>query len=102
MTACAVLPRTKGDGDGDALLIGELAEVMAILCEELGYACAAVPYLSDVVAALFVSIVGSDEQRGRWLPALASGAAISSGSPGRFPDVPGRPYGSEACRPCRG
>src|SRR5919109_1901445 len=46
---------------------------LAVLCEELGYACAAVPYLSHVVAALFVSIAGSEEQRGRWLPSLASG-----------------------------
>ncbi len=46
---------------------------LTILCEELGYACAAVPYLSHVVAALFVAVAGSDEQRDRWLPALASG-----------------------------
>jgi len=46
---------------------------LAILCEELGYACAAVPFLSDATAALFVSVGGSDEQRDRWLPPLASG-----------------------------
>ena len=46
---------------------------LAVLCEELGYACAAVPYLSHVAAALFVSVAGSDEQRDRWLPSLASG-----------------------------
>jgi alkylation response protein AidB-like acyl-CoA dehydrogenase len=46
---------------------------LAVLCEELGYACAAVPYLSHVAAALFVSVAGSDEQRDQWLPSLASG-----------------------------
>jgi alkylation response protein AidB-like acyl-CoA dehydrogenase len=46
---------------------------LAVLCEELGYACAAVPFLSDVASALFITVAGSDEQRARWLPSLASG-----------------------------
>ncbi|HMC06899.1 MAG TPA: acyl-CoA dehydrogenase family protein [Solirubrobacterales bacterium] len=46
---------------------------LAILCEELGYACAATPFLSNAMAGLFVAHAGSDEQRGRWLPGIASG-----------------------------
>jgi alkylation response protein AidB-like acyl-CoA dehydrogenase len=48
---------------------------LAILCEELGYACAAVPFLSNAVAGHVVSVAGSDEQRERWLPRIASGEA---------------------------
>jgi alkylation response protein AidB-like acyl-CoA dehydrogenase len=47
---------------------------LAILCEELGYACAPVPFLSDALAGLFVAGAGSEEQRERWLPGIASGA----------------------------
>jgi len=46
---------------------------LAILCEELGYACAPSPFLSNVSAGLFVHHAGSDEQRQRWLPGIASG-----------------------------
>ena len=57
---------------------------LAILCEELGYACAAVPFLSHAAAALFVSEAGSDQQRERWLPDLATGEkrGASSFEPG--------------------
>ncbi len=48
---------------------------LAILCEELGYACAASPFLSNATAGLFVEHAGSDEQRERWLPGIASGEA---------------------------
>ena len=46
---------------------------LAILCEELGYACAPSPFLSNASAGLFVQQAGSDEQRQRWLPGIASG-----------------------------
>ena len=46
---------------------------LAILCEELGYACAPSPFLSNASAGLFVEHAGSDEQRERWLPGIASG-----------------------------
>jgi alkylation response protein AidB-like acyl-CoA dehydrogenase len=50
---------------------------LAVLLEELGYACAASPFLSSAVAAAVIQNCGSDEQRGRWLPELASGAATA-------------------------
>src|SRR5689334_7091501 len=46
---------------------------LAVLLEELGYACAATPYLSTAVAASVIQACGSDEQRARWLPGLVSG-----------------------------
>jgi alkylation response protein AidB-like acyl-CoA dehydrogenase len=46
---------------------------LAVLLEELGYACAATPFLSTAVAAAVIQAGGSDEQRGRWLPGLTSG-----------------------------
>ncbi len=46
---------------------------LAILCEELGYAVAPSPFVSTVTAATVLEAAGSDEQRARWLPALASG-----------------------------
>jgi alkylation response protein AidB-like acyl-CoA dehydrogenase len=48
---------------------------LVILCEELGYACAATPFLSNAMAGVFLSAAGSDEQRQRWLPGIASGEA---------------------------
>jgi alkylation response protein AidB-like acyl-CoA dehydrogenase len=47
---------------------------LAILCEELGYACAPTPFLSNASAGLFIEQAGSDEQRRRWLPGIASGS----------------------------
>jgi alkylation response protein AidB-like acyl-CoA dehydrogenase len=46
---------------------------LAVLLEELGYACAASPFLATAVAAAVIQAGGSDEQRGRWLPGLISG-----------------------------
>jgi alkylation response protein AidB-like acyl-CoA dehydrogenase len=46
---------------------------LAVLLEELGYACAATPFLSTAVAAAVIQAAGTDEQRERWLPGLASG-----------------------------
>jgi alkylation response protein AidB-like acyl-CoA dehydrogenase len=53
---------------------------LATLCEELGYACAPVPFLSNAIAGLLVTEAGTDEQRSRWLPGIASGEA--RGAPG--------------------
>jgi alkylation response protein AidB-like acyl-CoA dehydrogenase len=46
---------------------------LAVLVEELGYACAATPFLSTATAAAVIQAAGSEEQRARWLPGLASG-----------------------------
>ncbi|MEV4419062.1 acyl-CoA dehydrogenase family protein [Patulibacter sp. NPDC049589] len=84
------LSRTPGE---DAALTAELAELgwtglaipeehggqglglveLAAITEELGYAVAAVPFLGTVTAALVVRHEGTEDQRGDWLPHLASG-----------------------------
>src|SRR5215208_7118612 len=46
---------------------------LTILCEELGRTVAPVPFLPSVLAATLIEHAGSDEQRARWLPGLASG-----------------------------
>src|SRR5215212_9220429 len=48
---------------------------LAVLLEELGYACAATPLMSTAVVAAVVAACGSDEQRERWLPSLVAGEA---------------------------
>ncbi len=48
-------------------------EELAILSEELGYALAPVPFLSNAAAGLVLAEAGSDEQKERWLPGIASG-----------------------------
>ena len=67
---------------------------LAILCEELGYACAPAPFLSNASAGLFLDHAGSDEQRQRWLPGIASGeergaAAFEPRSNELVPDAAG-------------
>lgn len=49
---------------------------VALVVEAAGRAVAPVPMLDTVVAALALTELGSDEQRERWLPAVASGEAI--------------------------
>jgi alkylation response protein AidB-like acyl-CoA dehydrogenase len=46
-----------------------------ILAEELGYALAPLPFLSNAGAGLALVFAGSDEQKERWLPGIASGEA---------------------------
>jgi alkylation response protein AidB-like acyl-CoA dehydrogenase len=46
---------------------------LAILSEELGYALAASPFLSTVMAAEAIGAGGSPAQQAAWLPGLASG-----------------------------
>ena len=63
---------------------------LAILCEEIGYACAPVPFLSNAIGGLVVSGAGSDEQRERWLGGIASGegrAGVSATAPGQQPSL---------------
>ena len=59
------------DHGGQGLGIVELV----ILMEELGYALAPVPFLSNAAAGLALQFAGSDEQKERWLPGIASGEA---------------------------
>lgn len=46
---------------------------LATICEELGYACAPVPFMGGVIDSLVIEAGGNDEQRARWLPNLATG-----------------------------
>jgi alkylation response protein AidB-like acyl-CoA dehydrogenase len=46
---------------------------LVILQEELGYACAPSPMISNAYAGAAIEAAGSDEQRRRWLPGIASG-----------------------------
>jgi alkylation response protein AidB-like acyl-CoA dehydrogenase len=46
---------------------------LIILMEELGYALAPLPFLSNAAAGLVLDAAGSDEQKERWLPGIASG-----------------------------
>jgi len=64
---------------------------LAVLLEELGYACAPVPFLGSALAALAIEHAGSDEQQQRWLRGLASGelrGALGTAD-GLIPDAPG-------------
>ncbi len=60
--------------DGQGLGLVELV----ILAEELGYALAPSPFLGTVAAGLALEHAGTDAQRERWLPAIASGEARGS------------------------
>jgi alkylation response protein AidB-like acyl-CoA dehydrogenase len=51
---------------------------LAVLFEEMGYALAPSPLLSNTVAGLALSFAGSDEQRERWLRPLAAGELCGS------------------------
>ena len=67
---------------------------LVILCEELGYACAPTPFLSNAAAGLLIDAVGGDEHRDEWLPGIASGeargaAAFTPDDPAVVPDAEG-------------
>jgi alkylation response protein AidB-like acyl-CoA dehydrogenase len=61
----------SGEAGGQDLGMVELA----VLCEEIGYACAPVPFLSNAAAGLALVAAGSGEQRQRFLAGAASGEA---------------------------
>ena len=72
--------------EGQGLGVVELV----ILMEELGYALAPSPFLSNAAAGLVIQHAGSDEQKQRWLPGIASGekrAALGELKNGRAPLV---------------
>jgi alkylation response protein AidB-like acyl-CoA dehydrogenase len=51
---------------------------LVILQEELGYACAPSPFVSNACAGLFIDGAGSDAQKEKWLPGIASGESRGS------------------------
>ena len=51
---------------------------LSILCEELGRSLAPVPFLPSALAASVIQQDGSEAQRERWLPGLASGETIGA------------------------
>jgi alkylation response protein AidB-like acyl-CoA dehydrogenase len=61
---------------------------LVILAEELGYAVAPVPFLSNAAAGLAIQHAGTDAQRERWLSGIASGEA--RGAAGLLRDGVGR------------
>lgn len=62
-------------GDGTATNLLELV----VLCEELGRGPLLSPLVaSTVLAALPIALLGTPEQRMRWLPALATGEAVGT------------------------
>jgi alkylation response protein AidB-like acyl-CoA dehydrogenase len=62
------------DHGGQGLGVVELV----ILLEELGYAATASRFFSNAAAGLLIDAAGSDEQRARWLPGIASGEATAT------------------------
>jgi alkylation response protein AidB-like acyl-CoA dehydrogenase len=72
---------------GQGLGVVELVIVM----EELGYALAPSPFFSNAAAGLLIQHGGSEEQKQRWLPGIASGeqrGAVGVVSGGEAPLVP--------------
>jgi alkylation response protein AidB-like acyl-CoA dehydrogenase len=66
---------------------------LVIVMEELGYALAPSPFFSNAAAGLVIQAAGSDEQKERWLPGIASGEALGTvglvrnGEAGLVPDA---------------
>ncbi len=48
---------------------------LVILQEEFGYVCAPVPFIANAYAGALIEAAGSEEQKQRWLPGIASGEA---------------------------
>ncbi len=73
--------------EGQGLGIVELV----ILMEEMGYALAPSPFFSNAAAGLLLQQAGSDEQKQKWLPGIASGeqrGTVAEVRDGRAPLVP--------------
>jgi acyl-CoA dehydrogenase len=82
----AAIPEAYG---GVGLGITELA----VICEELGRAVAPVPFFSSVcMAAEAITLAGSDEQKARWLPGLASGETLATLAWAEGSGAPGAPW----------
>jgi alkylation response protein AidB-like acyl-CoA dehydrogenase len=64
---------------------------LVILMEEMGYALAPSPFFSNAAAGLLIQHAGSEEQKRKWLPGIASGeqpAALGEIRNGSAPLVP--------------
>jgi alkylation response protein AidB-like acyl-CoA dehydrogenase len=51
---------------------------LTVVAEVLGHEAASGPFLGHVLAALAITLGGSDAQRERWLPQLAEGSAMAT------------------------
>ena len=66
---------------------------LAILMEELGYALAPTPLFSSAAGGLLLQQAGSEEQKERWLPGIASGevhataGVVTNGAAPMVPDA---------------
>lgn len=66
-----VIPEEHGGSDFGWLSMG-------LVVEELGKTLTASPLVASTVAASAIVLGGSDEQKARWLPSIASGEAIAT------------------------
>jgi alkylation response protein AidB-like acyl-CoA dehydrogenase len=69
---------------------------LIILMEELGYALAPLPFLSNAAAGLVIQAAGSEEQKQRWLPGIASGELSAAAGLLRGDEAKLVPDGAEA------
>jgi alkylation response protein AidB-like acyl-CoA dehydrogenase len=69
---------------------------LVILAEELGYALAPSPFLSSVAAGLVLQHAGTDAQRARWLPGIATGEVRGTVGVVRGAEAPLVPDAEEA------
>ncbi|MDF7774775.1 acyl-CoA/acyl-ACP dehydrogenase [Sphingomonas sp. AOB5] len=51
-------------------------EALCMIAEEVGAALPPVPFISTILAAEALTLFGSDAQRAKWLPRLATGEAV--------------------------
>jgi alkylation response protein AidB-like acyl-CoA dehydrogenase len=66
-----VIPEAHGGSDFGWLSMG-------LVVEELGKTLTASPLVASTVAASAIMLAGSEEQKARWLPRIASGEAIAT------------------------
>jgi len=70
---------------------------LAVICEELGRAVAPVPFFSSTcMAAEAIALAGSDAQKARWLPGLASGETVGTLAWAEGTGVPAGPWATTA------
>lgn len=58
--------------------LGMAWEDVAVVAEEMGRSLFPAPFIPDLVAARAINALGTDEQRGRYLPDIASGSLIAA------------------------